>query len=73
MKKNITLWQAEVNAGSAAAATVFTEVSAPILTNIATLTGGRAFEFIVNTDPSTTGSFSSPCAEPNRPTRAVRG
>jgi hypothetical protein len=59
MKESITLWQAEVNAGSAPATTVFTEVSAPILTSIGTLTGGRAFEFIVNADPSTTSSVPS--------------
>lgn len=55
----LSLWQVQVYAGSFPAATIFTEVSAPILTNIGTLTGGRAFEFIVNANPSTTGSVSS--------------
>jgi MYXO-CTERM domain-containing protein len=53
------MWQAEVAAGTAPAATMFTTITSPILFDIGALSGDRSLEFIFNGNAAAAGSVSS--------------
>jgi hypothetical protein len=55
----LSMWQAEVAAGTAPAATQFTAITAPILFDIGALSGDRSLEFIFNGNAAAEGSVSS--------------
>jgi len=55
----LSMWQAEVAAGTPAVATQFSAITSPILLDVGTLTGDRSFEFIFNANSAANDSVSS--------------
>ena len=55
----LSMWQAEVAAGTAPAATLFSTITSPILFDIGALSGDRSLEFIFNGNAAAEGSVSS--------------
>lgn len=55
----LSMWQAEVAAGTAPAATMFSTITSPMLFDIGALSGDRSLEFIFNGNAAAEGSVSS--------------
>lgn len=55
----LSMWQSEVAAGTAPAATLFTTLTSPVLFDIGALSGDRSLEFIFNGNAAAEGSVSS--------------